>query len=107
MNVVCDYNLDFLANLAAIFTALIAAFGYGAFRYEQYKKQCALVKYLKSEKDRGIDMGQRSILHLMARLGLTESEILHSSFKSKNIARLVASDPNTNRAEDMLFEYKD
>lgn len=98
-------DLSFWANLAAIFTAVIAVFGYGKYQLDARCRRKKLESYLKNEKAKGSDQGQRSALHLMARLGLTEAEILHASFSSKHIIRKIATDQETNRAEALLFEY--
>ena len=100
-------DLSFWANLAAILTAVIAVFGYGKYQWDAKTRRKKLESYLKSEKEKGGNQGQRSTLHLMARLGLTETEILHASFSSKHISRRVAKDPETNRAEALLFEWYD
>jgi hypothetical protein len=100
-------DLSFWANLAAILTAVIAVFGYGKYQWDACTRRKKLETYLKCEKEKGNNQGQRSALHLMARLGLTEAEILHASFSSKHIARKVAKDPETNRADALLFEYED
>lgn len=100
-------ELSFWANLAAILTAIIAVFGYGKYQLDARCKRKKLEAYLKDEKSKGKDGGQRSALHLMARLGLTEAEILHASFGSNHIIRKIAKDPETNRAEALLFEYND
>jgi len=44
-------------------------------------------------------------LHLMVKLGLTESEILQASFKSHHIKRRETTDPKTHLAERILLEY--
>jgi hypothetical protein len=43
----------------------------------------------------------------MARLGLTEAEVLQASFGSKHIVRRIAADPTTLRADAILLEYVD
>ena len=95
-----------LGNIAAISTAGVAAGGYGLYRRDQWRKRRKLEDYLKAEEAKKIDRGQRTILHLMAELGLTESEILRASFASNHIARRIAPDPKTNRAKELLFEYR-
>ena len=99
--------LGVLGNIAAILTAAVAAVGYGLYRWDHRKKREKLEAYLKAEKAKGTDRGQRTILHLIAELGLTESEILHASFISDHIDRRVASDQKTNRATELLLEYRD
>jgi hypothetical protein len=64
-----------------------------------------LESYLKAEKNKEEDKGQRSLLHLMIKVGLTESEILQASFKSHHIKRLEKLDPKTHMTEKILFEY--
>lgn len=97
--------LGIIANVAAILTALIAGVGYGIYRFDQYDKRCSLEKYLKSEKENKEDHGQRSLLHLMASLGMTEAELLQASFRSKHIDRKIAPNIKTGRAEALLLEW--
>ena len=66
-----------------------------------------LEAYLKAERDAGEDKGQRSILHLVAKVGLTEDEILQASFRSKHIRRVVTSGTLDGMAKDILLEYRD
>ena len=100
-------DLSCWADLAAILTAIVAVFGYGRYRWDANCKRRKMEDYLKGEKNRSKNQGQRSMLHLMARLGLTEAEILHASFSSKHIVRKIAKDAKTGRATALLFEYKD
>src|ERR1700692_3152954 len=72
-----------------------------------HSKRIQLENYLKAEKAAGRDKGQRTILHLMARLGLTEAEVLQASFGSKHLVRRLAVDPTTLRADAILLEYVD
>ena len=61
-------------------------------------------KHLLEEQKRGIDRGQRTVLHLMSRLRMTESEILDAAFRSNHVCPAVTVDEQ-GRAEDILFEY--
>jgi hypothetical protein len=63
--------------------------------------------YLRLEKEAGIDKGQRSARHLMAKLGLTEGQVLEASRRSPAIKRLAltASLPNSIFADSAMFEY--
>ena len=90
---------------AAIFTALVAVFGYGKYVLEHRQHRVRLERYLKSEKAKAGDRGQRSAFHLIARLGMTEADILKASFQSKRIARRVGVDKETGRANAILFEW--
>lgn len=100
-------NLGIIANLAAILTAVIAVFGYSVYRWDRRKQRQQLEKYLREEKEKKVDHGQRSLLHLMVNVGMTESELIQASFRSKNIVRKIAKDEETGRAGALLLEWKE
>jgi hypothetical protein len=52
------------------------------------------------------DKGQRTILHIVARLRMTEAEILDAAFNSKRIKATPARDLGTGRATDILLEFR-
>ncbi|MDG2002390.1 MAG: hypothetical protein P8J20_03575 [Novosphingobium sp.] len=98
--------LELLAQLAAIATAVIATVAAGWVWLDVRRKRRRLEDYLKAEMATGGDKGQRTILHLMAKLGLTESEILHASFRSNKIIRRLSVEDGTGHAHRMLLEYR-
>jgi len=100
-------NLEAIANFAAILTAVVALFGYGAYRWDQYEKRKKLENYLKAEKDVGNDKGQRSLLHLMAKLDMTENQLKKAASKSKNIVTKVTVKEKTGKADTLLLEWKE
>jgi hypothetical protein len=99
--------LEITSHWAAILTALVAVVAYVRYRWGIHSKRIQFENYLKAEKAAGRDKGQRTILHLMARLGLTEAEVLQASFGSKHLVRRLAVDPTTLRADAILLEYVD
>ena len=99
--------LGLVANIAAIVTALVAFAGSAWFVMERSAKRRRLEAYLKDARDAGKDKGQRSILHLIARVGLTEQEILQASFRSKHIGRVLTTNTTDGIAKDILLEYRD
>lgn len=99
--------LETIANLAEIMTALIAAIVAVWYWCDQHQKRMRLENYLKAEKLTNPNNRTHTTLHLMARVGLTEDEILKASFKSKHIARKVHENYDTHLADDLLFEYHD
>ena len=101
-----DSLLGAIAHVAAIATALVAAGTACWLWFERQAKRRKLEDYLKTQKEAGKDKGQRSILHLMCALGLTEAEILQASFRSKKIKRRMISD-KSGIAAQMLLEYQD
>ena len=101
-------TLATIANIAAILTALIAAWAGIYVMIDLRRKRRKLETYLQRVQSNatGDDQGKRTILHLMARLGLTEAEILHASFRSNRIVRSLAADKETGRADAMLLAYE-
>ena len=99
--------LGLLANIAAIVTAVVAFAGSAWYVVERCAKRLRLESYLKAERDAGKYKGQRSMLHLVARVGLTEQEVLQASFRSRHIARVLTTNKLDGMAKDILFEYRD
>lgn len=104
-------NLDWLevfADIAAIITAL-AATGYAIIQWRaKRERRMELESYLRDEKRTSGPYGKnglRSIPHLIAHLGLTESQILEASFHSQHIQRRVRVTDVTDLAKELLFEY--
>lgn len=97
--------IEYLANLASILTAIVAVCAWSLYGWSGRHKRKKLETYLKNEKQKRQDKGQRSLLHLMANVGLTDSEILQASFKSRYIKRLLTTSAATHLANDILFEY--
>jgi len=99
-----DDLLGVTANWAAILTAVIATVAYGRFLYAQASQRRALEKYLRSEKERAVDSGRRTVKHLMANLSLTESEVLGAAFRSSKVDPAVSVNEK-GHADNLLFEY--
>ena len=95
-----------LGSWAAIFTSVVAIIGYGSYLFSGWARRFALERYLKGEKEVGLDRGQRSILHLIANLGMTEAEILTASFQSNKIIRRLKTGDDTNLATGILLEWR-
>ena len=100
-------NLETIANLAEITTALLAAIASVWYWWDQHRKRITLENYLKDEKLANPDNRRHTTLHLMTRVRLTQDEILKASFESSHIARRVHVNDDTHLADDLLFEYKD
>jgi hypothetical protein len=101
--------LDWLDHVATIATAVVAVWAFGAYRWGRWKKRVMLEEYLSKERPRGrygIDTGQRTIIHLMAELRMSEAEILEAAFKSRKILIFRTTDPQTGRSDGILFQHK-
>jgi len=102
-------QLEFCANIAAILTFLGGAGAWCYYRYGFRHKRKVLEKQLKEEGEADKKQGKQgkySFLHLTAKLGLTEAEILQASFNNPRINRLEKLD-NNGFVEKILFEYND
>ncbi|RWD51230.1 MAG: hypothetical protein EOS25_13940 [Mesorhizobium sp.] len=97
-------TLTVVANVAATATAVIAGWAWGWYQFDRCRKRKRLVDYLREEKLAGGDQGQRTLLHLIANLGMSESEIMDAAFRSKVISRHVSMDPQ-GRADRLFLEY--
>ncbi|MDD9912989.1 MAG: hypothetical protein OXR68_06450 [Alphaproteobacteria bacterium] len=101
--------LEMVAHICAILTFVVAAGGYFKYRYDFYCKRRKLEIYLeeagKKAKSRG-KKGQFTFLHLMKHVGLTEDEILQSSFKSQCIERFTVPDAS-GLSEELLFGFRE
>ena len=100
--------LDVMDKLATIATAVVALLAYGQFQWRRFQKRKLLEDYLSKERP-GLrspgDKGRRTVLHLMAALGMTEADILDAGFSSPRIKRSTAQDPESRRAAAIYFEY--
>jgi hypothetical protein len=72
--------------------------------FKNRKQRKALESYLKAEKEKGEDKGQRSIPHLQKALGLTEDEIRWAAKASKVIKQRTRQD-ESGMATTSLFEF--
>lgn len=96
----CD--LAALANIASVLTAVIAS-GASAYLWcDKRGKRKRLEDYLKTKRGRA-----HTVVHLMAKLGMSEAEILHASFASNHVVHKVRQDYETGLASQLLFEYSD
>lgn len=98
----CD--LDFWANLAAILTAVVATVAYARYLWVRCTKRWCLERYLKREKAIGANKGQRTVLHLVAKLKMAEGDVLDAAFRSKRI-RCVSLPDKDGRVASLLFQY--
>jgi len=96
--------LQIVAHWAAILTAAVAAAAYGGYVLDRWHKQKRLEEYLREQKQAGKDRGQRTVLHLIARLGMTETQILDAAFRSRHVQRVIGTD-SQGRADVLFLEY--
>lgn len=89
--------------LAVILTVILAS----KKRIKSRSDRRKLEKYLKDAKDVPGSRGRRTTTHLVARLHLTEEEIIAAAASSKHVRSLIIPDRDTGRADDYYYEYKD
>ena len=102
----CLEVLGTLANVASIVTAVVAAWVALYYWHDRCAKQKRLEQYLKAEHEKSNALAH-TIVHLMAKLGMTEAEILRASFASPHIVHKIRKDYETGLAAQLLFEYSD
>ena len=107
-------DLSYWANVASILTffitligAAVGIFGYCKYQYDLREKSRRLEDYLRCEKEKRQDKGQRSVLRIIRDVGLTKEEIIKISFRNSHVGRRVGSDPETGMADVLLFQYLD
>lgn len=96
--------LEIVAAWASILTAAIAVLAYAVYRYERCEKRLRLESYLKDEKAKGADKGQRTLTHLVANLGMSETDVLDCAFRSRRVVRTV--DVKDGKAIGIFLEYR-
>ncbi|MBS0193173.1 MAG: hypothetical protein JSR34_02935 [Proteobacteria bacterium] len=99
--------LEIAADIAQVVTGILAVYAAGAIWWRITSKRCKLERYLCAEKAKKKDKGQRTVLHLMAALEMTEDEVIRASFGSKKIKLLTVADDATGLASALLLEYVD
>lgn len=96
--------LEIVAAWSAILTAVVAVIAYGGFIIGGIRKRWRLEKYLKAQLALGKDRGQRTLVHLVANLGMSETEIMDSAFRSNHVERKV--EVQGGKAVNILLSYK-
>ncbi len=81
--------LEFIAQLATILTAFLAVFAYGKYLLERRVKRQRVEDNPRAQKVSGKDKGQRSLLHLAAKLRMTGQDLMDTAFRSPYIATRV------------------
>lgn len=99
--------LEILANLASILTAVVAGGAAVYYWHDSCAKRKRLEQYLKAEHEKNPDKHTHTVVHLMAKLGMTEVEILRASFASPHVLHKTRKDYDTGMAAQLLFEYSD
>ena len=100
-----DY-IELAANWSAIMTAVIAFGASVLYWIDRWTKRKRLESYLKSEKDKGPDRGQRGLLHLTRNLAMTQDDILRAAFWSKHIEARARVDSETGLCDELLLMHK-
>ncbi len=96
-------DLSEIANVASILTAIVAVLAYGQYTLQAQARRWRLERYLKSVRHEG--KGQKTVLHLMARLSMTEAEVLAAGFHSRKVVPKVDTDGD-GKADKLLFQYR-
>jgi hypothetical protein len=95
-----------LTFVVTLIGAAVGVFGYLKYLRGLHTKSERLEEYLKKEKAKQIDQGQRSIIQIIRDVGLTEDEIIQVSFRNPHVARR-AKIGEDHLAKQLLFEYQE
>lgn len=87
-------------------SAMVGICAYIKYRQDLHRKSQRLEQYLRDQKVKGGDRGQRSVIQIVRDVGLTEDEIIQASFRNPRVARRVKLDED-GLAKQLLFEYVD
>jgi len=68
------------------------------------QRRLELEKYLKAVREKHPDTGLRSVMNLMANLGMSEAQVLEAAFASKIVKRWTTTDEN-GRADCLFFQF--
>jgi hypothetical protein len=105
--------LHTLADWSSILTfvvtcigATVGVFGYIKYLCGRHWKSKRLEEYLRAEKAKQVDQGQRSIIQIIREVGLTEDEIIQESFRNPHVGRRAKLGEDA-LAKQLLFEYQE
>jgi hypothetical protein len=102
-------KLEVVANITVILTFFGAVGAWCLYQYGFIRKRNELEKCLEENgkpcKARGTP-GAFTFQYIIARTGMTESEILRASFKNRRINRLERKDAE-GYTKEILFQYND
>lgn len=98
--------LEVVSYIAAIGTAAVAICAWRKYEHDKATKREKLENYLKAEKAKQVNQGQRTLNHLMAHVGLSHADILQAAFDSKKI-KLTPKESARGHAIGVWLEYKD
>lgn len=87
-------------------SAIVGVYAYIRYRWGLCQKSKRLEGYLREEKAKQKDKGQRSVIQITRDVGLPEDEIIQVSFRNERVARRVTIGED-GLAEQRLFEYKE
>ncbi len=103
--------MESVADVLGLTSQVVVIIGTGYAFYEYAVRarlrQRALERYLRRERAQEDDEGQRSVLHLMRQLRMTEGEVERAAYTSKRIEPRVTTDSESGLADAILFVYAD
>lgn len=102
--------LNCLADLASILTGLAALAAWGYYLRAKADRCRRLENYLREQRRKAEvpgagGSGTHTIVHLMGNCAMTEAQILEAAFSNRKIRSWVAVDPETKRADTLMFQY--
>ncbi|HXM18336.1 MAG TPA: hypothetical protein VN934_05945 [Candidatus Tumulicola sp.] len=93
-----------VASIVVVFGSVIALWQAVRSKRALREKRKRLENVLRSEKQKQIDNGQRTVPFLISRTGLTEEEIMKAGVDNPLVRRVVSVNFD-GKARQVLFEY--
>lgn len=100
--------ISIFANLVVIATGIAAIYYVLELMFQKRRKRQALERYLLSQRESSLnpdDQGMRTVLHLMAKLKLTEAEVYDAAFASHNVMCPDIGPLDGGRGTEVAFQY--
>jgi len=100
--------ISIFANLVVIAAGIAAIYYVLDLMFLKHRKRQALERYLLAQRESSLnpeDHGMRTVLHLMAKLKLTEAEVYDAAFSSPNVVCPDIGPLDGGRGTEVAFQY--
>jgi len=100
--------INIFANMVVIATGLAAIYYVLELLFVKHRKRVAMERYLYSQSQNSLHIqggGACTVLHLMAKLKLTEAEVFDCAFASHNIICPDLTSLDLGQSNQVMFQY--
>ena len=97
--------LDTIDHIATILTSVVAVGAWIQYQHGKFKKRVRLENYLR-DVELPEHQSSCSVLRLVAELGMSETDIMDASLRSRRVERLRRPDPQTGLTAQVMLRYR-